>query len=64
MGRRRGAPEDNHVLHELLAEVVVDAVELIFREQRAQFVGQLLTGLQVHPKRLFHDQPQPGPLRA
>src|ERR1700730_14860393 len=53
--------EDEQVLHGLLAEVVVDAVDLLLDEGRVQPLVELAGGCQVAPKRLLDDHAHEGP---
>ena len=52
-------PEHHEILNHLFAEVVVDAVDLLFPEQVGQVVGQVIGGFQVTSKRFLHNQPRP-----
>ena len=55
---RVGEPQHQHVLHGLFAEVVVDAIDLLFGKDLMRGLVQLLGRLQVGAKRLFdHDPP-------
>lgn len=48
-------PQHHEVLDHLLAQVVVDAVDLVFTKQGGCVVGQLVGNMQVPPKDLLHD---------
>ena len=50
--------EDEDVLHRLLAEVVVDAEDLLLVEDREQLVVELPRGLEVVPEGLLDDDPR------
>ena len=54
--------EDHDILYGLFAEVVIDAVDLLFGEDLLQFLVELLCGSQVMPERLFHDDARPAVL--
>ena len=53
--------EDEQVLHGLLAEVVVDAIDLLLDEGRMQALVELARGCQVAPERLLDDHAHEGP---
>ena len=53
-------PEDHDVLNGLLAEVVVDAVDLRFREVLAEVFVECPRAREVAAERLFDDDPPPG----
>jgi hypothetical protein len=57
-----GKPENQNVLHGFFAEVMVDAVDLIFVEDLLEFFVELTRGLQIVSERLFDDDP--GPVAA
>lgn len=48
------------VLDELLAQVVVDAVDLLLGQVLVQVGGQLPEGLRVAAEWLLHDHPRPA----
>ena len=48
-------PEHQDVLHRLLAQVVIDAEDLVLAEDRVDIVIQLARRLQVMPERLLDD---------
>ena len=50
-----GKTERHHALHRLLAEVMVDAEDLIFAEHGVDLVVQLARALQIDAKRLLDD---------
>ena len=53
-----GEPEHQEVLHRLLAQVVVNAIDLLLTEYAVDVAVQLLSGLQVGSEGLFdHDAP-------
>ncbi len=54
-----GETEDHEVLHGLLAQIVIDAVDLLFIENLLEITIQLFRGSQVSSERLFHDHPSP-----
>src|SRR5208283_659752 len=54
-----GEAEDHDVLDRLFAEVMVDAVDLLFGEDLLEVVVELDSGLQVVAKRLFNDDASP-----
>ena len=56
--------QGQHVLHRLLAEVVVDPEDLVLSEPAVQQVVQLARRREVVAERLLHDQPHPALLRA
>ena len=53
-------PERQHVLHRLLAEVVVDAEDLALVEVLRDQLVQLACGGEVVAERLLDDQPRPA----
>ena len=53
-------PEDQQVAHRLLAEVVIDAVDLRLAEDLADFAVQALGRLEVVSERLLDDDPPPA----
>jgi len=59
-----GEAEHQHVLHRALAEVVIDAVDLLLAEVALQMLVQNLGALQVVAERLLHHQPRPAVGRA
>ena len=58
---RVGKPEGQDVLDRLLAEVVVDAVDLVLREYGVELVIEASGALQVLAEGLLHDDPSPPP---
>lgn len=58
------APQHHEVLDHLLAQVVVDAVDLVLAEQGRDVVGQPIGALQVLPKGLLHNDAVPASARA
>eukprot|EP00958_Prasinococcus_capsulatus_P011868 scaffold1183_cov418-Prasinococcus_capsulatus_cf.AAC.14 len=55
-----GESHDDQVLHNFLAEVVIDAVQLILAEKAAYLPVQLLRCLQVAPERLLNHHSRPA----
>ncbi len=55
-----GKAEDQQVLHGFLAEVMVDAVDLLFDEGRVQSCVELTRRCKVAPERLLDDRPNGG----
>ena len=55
-----GEPERHHVLHRLLAEVVVDPVDLILGKDGGHFLDERPGGIDVVTKRLLDDDPVPA----
>ena len=55
-----GPAEHQDVLHRLLAEVVIDAVDLILREHRAHRVVQRAGRREIAPERLLDDDAHPA----
>ena len=53
-------PEDEQVADRLLAQVVVDAVDLRFAEDLADLAIEPLRGIEVVPERLLDDDPPPA----
>ena len=51
--------EDHYVLRGLFAEIVIDAIDLLFRQNLLQFLVELLRRFQVVAERLFDDHPRP-----
>ena len=51
--------EDHHVLDGLFAEIVIDAVDLVFGEDLLQILVELLGGFEVVAERLFDDDARP-----
>ena len=47
------------VLHCLFAEVMIDAINLVFVQDLLDFLIELLRGLQIAPERLFDHDPSP-----
>ena len=56
-----GEAQDEHVLHGFLAEVVVDAEDLLLVEVRANDLVQVAGALEVVAERLLDDQTRPAP---
>ncbi len=54
-----GKAEDHDVLHGLFAEVMIDAVDLLFGQNLVQFLIQLLGRFEIVTKRLFDDNARP-----
>src|SRR5256886_12292351 len=52
--------KDHHVLDGLFAEIVVDAVDLVLRQNLLQFLVELFGGFQVMAKGLFDDHARPA----
>ena len=52
-------PEHHQVLHRLLAQVVIDAVDLLLAQDFLELAVQLLGRIQISSKRFFHDDPGP-----
>ena len=65
-GLKGGIPKakDHDVLHGLLAEVMIDAVNLRFLDVLAEFRVQLSGACKVVAKRLLDDDPPPGICRS
>lgn len=59
VARQYNAGSASH-LCQLLAQVVIYAVQLVLREHRPQLIAQGLTALQVTAKRLLHNDPHPA----
>ena len=55
-----GGAAHRQVLYELLAQVVVNAVHLVLRQEVAKLALQLRKGLAVFAKGLLHDHPCPS----
>ena len=55
-----GEPEHQHVLDGLLAEVVVDAEDLLLVEEAADLLVQLAGRGEVVAERLLDDEPRPA----
>lgn len=55
-----GKPQHHEVLDHLLAQIVVDVVDLVLLKQGGNVVGQLVGTLQVPPKRLLHNDTVPA----
>jgi len=54
-----GEAQHQNVLHRLLAEIVIDPVNLVFIDELEQFAVQRPRGSQIGAERLFHHQPPP-----
>ena len=54
-----GEPQHEQVLHRLLAEVVVDAEDLVLGEATGEFRVERLCGFEVCAERLLDDDPRP-----
>src|SRR6185437_7104127 len=54
-----GETENQDVLHRLLAEIVIDAIDLVFAEHTAKDLIKLPRGSQVVTKRFLDDQTPP-----
>src|SRR6266850_2029900 len=52
--------EDHHVLYGLFAEIMIDAINLMFRKNLLQILVELLRRFQVVPERLFDDYACPA----
>src|SRR6516162_11570086 len=52
-------PEGQNVLHRLLAQVVVDPVDLVFREHGLQACAELAGARKIVAEGLLHDDPPP-----
>ncbi len=50
-----GEPHDHQVLHRLLAEIVIDAEDLLLAEHLADLIVQRASRCMVAPDRLFHN---------
>ena len=61
-GLEDGVVEAEHhdVLHRLFAQVVIDAINLVFRQHRFDVPVQGLRRVQIVPERLFDDHPPPA----
>ena len=59
---RIGKAEDQHVLDRLFAQVVIDAVELLFTDLLEQLAIQRPRGRGIMPKRLFDNDSTPATL--
>lgn len=55
------SPEHHEILHHLLPQIVVYTVDLILTEKGREVCWQFLRGLQIPPKRFFHNHPAPAP---
>lgn len=53
-------PEHHQVLHHLLAQVVVNAIDLVLFKQCRHVIGQIIGAIQVLAKGLLHNQPIPA----
>ena len=51
--------EDQDILHRLFAQIVVDAVNLIFRQDLSNIAVELARRIQIPSERLFDDDPPP-----
>src|SRR5690348_2970666 len=51
--------KNQHILHRLFAEIVIDAVDLLLLEYAQHLRIQLACRSQIAPKRLFHNDPHP-----
>ena len=54
-----GEAQHQDVLHRLLAEIVIDPVDLVFVDELEQFAVQRLGGSEIGAERLFDHQPPP-----
>ena len=54
------SPEHHEVLHHLLAQIVIDAVDLFLSEEGGEVSGQLFRALKVVSKWLLYDHPVPS----
>lgn len=54
------APQHHEVLDHLLAQVVVDAVDLVLAEKGGDVVGEPVGALQVPPEGLLHNDAVPA----
>lgn len=54
-------PQRHQILNHFFPQVMIDAVNLLFREQRCQVIGQLLRALQVPSERFLDYDPGPSP---
>ncbi len=54
-----GEAQHQDVLHRLLAEIVIDPVDLVLGEEFEQLRIQCLRGFEIGAERLFHHQPPP-----
>ena len=57
-----GKTKDHQVLDGFFAEIVVDAVDLIFGEDLLEVLVELFGGFQIVAKRFFHDHASPVPV--
>src|SRR4029077_2070314 len=51
--------ENHHILDGLLAEIVIDTIDLLFGEDFLQFLVELNGGSKVVAERVFHDDASP-----
>ena len=57
-----GKAKNHHVLYGLFAQIVIDAVNLLFRENLFQLLVELFGRIQIMAKGLFHDNARPAAL--
>ena len=55
-----GETQHQDVLHRLLAEIVIDPVDLVLVEDLQEIAVQRSGRSEIGPERLFHHQPAPG----
>lgn len=63
-GLALATPQHHEVLDHLLAQVVVDAVDLVLTEQGGDVVGEVVRALQVPSKGLLHNDTVPASVGA
>lgn len=54
------SPEHHEVLYHLLAQIVINTIDLVFREEGGEMSGQLFRALKVVSKRLLYNYPAPA----
>ena len=59
-----GEPQHHDVLDRLLPEIMVDAIDLVFRKDRQQLCIERARRIEIGSERLFDDEPAPGVLLA
>src|SRR6516164_6395529 len=53
-------PQYQDILHRLLSEIVVDAIDLLFLQQPEKLAIERARRSKIESKRLFNDEPPPG----
>ncbi len=57
-----GEAEDQNILHRLLAQVMIDAIDLVFVQHLADFAVERARRIQIVPERLFDHHAAPAPV--